>query len=292
MKSITLIVFFYFFICCKGQDDKNKIEDTKKITTDIRYNKDAFNDTIKEIYIGKEFFSGDELINYEWVKSQSVKEIDSLSYSVYKSISANNYIFSLDKFLKNEDVEKFKIIDIVNLKSKNIEVNVEDFSDYKTLNLLLDKKLVKKWKFKIYPKKEQDNINGNITSKKTSIFNSWVNNENYIPEIHITNRGISYLFHGQCIYFFPIKIVINNEVELIWGETGRDCVYEVFFDETFDLPKNRIPQKGKPFAKYKVGNEVLKVTYYYEEWVEKYKNKIIEDGKPFPFLKSFILKTE
>ena len=292
MKPIIFLALLCFFICCNRQVDNKKIDDTKKIKTHNQYNKKAFNDKIKEIYIGKEFFSGDELINYEWVKSQSVKEIDSLSYSVYKSISANNYIFSLDKFLKNEDVEKFKIIDTVNLKSKNIEVKVDNFSDYKTLNLLLDKKLIKKWKFKTYSKKEQDNINGDIISKKTSIFNSWVNNENYIPEIHITNRDISYLFHGQCIYFFPIKIINDNEVELLWGETGRDCVYEVFLDDTFDLPKDKIPQKGKPFSKYVVDNGVLKVTYYYEQWLERYKKKITEDDKPYPFIKSFILKQE
>ena len=292
MKPIIFLALLCFFICCNRQVDNKKIDDTKKIKTHNQYNKKAFNDKIKEIYIGKEFFSGDELINYEWVKSQSVKEIDSLSYSIYKSMSANNYIFSLDKFLKNEDVEKFKIIDTVNLKSKNIEVKVDNFSNYKTLNLLLDKKLIRKWKFKTYPKKEQDNINGDIISKKTSIFNSWVNNENYVPEIHITNNGISYLFHGQCIYFFPIKIVNDNEIELLWGETGRDCVYEVFFDDTFDLPKDKIPQKGKPFSKYVVDNGVLKVTYYYEQWLERYKKKITKDDKPFPFIKSFILKEE
>ena len=59
---------------------------------------------------------------------------------------------AVEKFLENPDVEQFITIDTVNLKSKNIQVKVENFSDYKTLNLFLDKKLVKKWRFKIYSK--------------------------------------------------------------------------------------------------------------------------------------------
>lgn len=89
-----------------------------------------------------------------------------------------------------------------------------------------------------------------------------------------------------------MKILNENEVELIWGHKGRDCIYEVFFDETFDLPKEKIPQKEKPFAKYTLDKELIKVSYYYEEWVERYKEKITKEGKPFPFLKSFVLKKE
>lgn len=132
----------------------------------------------------------------------------------------------------------------------------------------------------------------NNEEKTTSIFNSWVNNSNYIPEIQITIKDISYLFHGQCIYSFPVKILNENEAELIWGHKGRDCVYEVFFDETFGLSEKEIPQEGKPFAKYKLENEMIKVSYYFEEWVERYKQKITKEGKPFPFLKSFVLKKE
>ena len=98
--------------------------------------------------------------------------------------------------------------------------------------------------------------------KITSIFNSWVNDDD-IPEIHINRNQINYLFHGQCVYSFPVKILNENEVELVWGYKGRDCVYDVLFDETFNLPKGKIPQKGKPFSKYTIENNTIKVTYYY-----------------------------
>ena len=125
--------------------------------------------------------------------------------------------------------------------------------------------------------------------KITSIFNSWVNDDD-IPEIHINRNQINYLFHGQCVYSFPVKILNENEVELVWGYKGRDCVYDVLFDETFNLPKGKIPQKGKPFSKYTIENNTIKVTYYYNEWLEKYRKKMKENDKPFPFLKSFSLK--
>ena len=93
--------------------------------------------------------------------------------------------------------------------------------------------------------------------KITSIFNSWVNDDD-IPEIHINRNQINYLFHGQCVYSFPVKILNENEVELVWGYKGRDCVYDVLFDETFNLPKGKIPQKGKPFSKYTIENNTIK----------------------------------
>ena len=127
--------------------------------------------------------------------------------------------------------------------------------------------------------------------KITSIFNSWVNDDD-IPEIHINRNQINYLFHGQCVYSFPVKILNENEVELVWGYKGRDCVYDVLFDETFNLPKGKIPQKGKPFSKYTIENNTIKVTYYYNVWLEKYRKKMKENDKPFPFLKSFSLKKE
>ena len=127
--------------------------------------------------------------------------------------------------------------------------------------------------------------------KITSIFNSWVNDDD-IPEIHINRNQINYLFHGQCVYSFPVKILNENEVELVWGYKGRDCVYDVLFDETFNLPKGKIPQKGKPFSKYTIENNTIKVTYYYNEWLEKYRKKMKENDKHFPFLKSYFLKKE
>lgn len=134
--------------------------------------------------------------------------------------------------------------------------------------------------------KVQKSINpNNNLLKKTSILNSWQNDN---IEIHITKNGITYLFHGQCVYAFPVNILNDKEVELIWGETGKDCVYDVKFNKTFGLSKEKTPQKGKPFAKYTLEKDVVNVTYYYQEWVNSYKEKI----NIKPFMDEFYIKKE
>ncbi|WP_136667871.1 hypothetical protein [Flavobacterium sp. H122] len=277
IKSQIYILFILtFLISCKKQNESNNIVDNK--------NKTSLPDTVKkatiqrDVFINKEYFEQEELLDTKILNFKETS-IDSIFYCLYKINNTESYIFSLDKFLKNDELAKYKIIDTVNLKSDKIKVNIEDFSDYKTLNLFLDNKAVKKWKFKTYPK----------TTKKLAILNSWKNDN---IEIHITIDNIFYLFHGQCLYTFPVKILNDNEVELIWGYIGRDCVYDVLFDETFDLPKDKIPQNGKPFSKYTLENNVVKVTYYYNEWLKKYRKKMEENDKPYPFLTSFSIKRE
>lgn len=127
-------------------------------------------------------------------------------------------------------------------------------------------------------------INGFDHSVKISqIFSSWQNDQ---VEIHIDKDNMTYLFNGQCIYAFDVKIINDNEVELIWGATGMDCTSDMQFAKTFGLSKNLIPQKGKPFAKYSLKNNVINVTYYYKEWIDAYRNQIGEK----PFFHEFYLK--
>lgn len=125
---------------------------------------------------------------------------------------------------------------------------------------------------------------GNEIKTKT-VLDSWQNDS---VEIQITTNNINYLFNGQCIYAFPVKILNNKEAELIWGEIGMDCVSDMQFNKTFGLSIEQIPQKGKPFAKYSLEKEVVNVTYYYEEWVDLYKKQI----NTKPFMNTFYAKKE
>ncbi len=100
----------------------------------------------KDIYINKEFFSGDELSDVETFKTGKTT-VDSMSYSIYKVRNTGDYIFSLEKFLKNDDVEKYRITDTVNLKSANVRLNEENVSNRKVLLLNSNQKLLKKWVF-------------------------------------------------------------------------------------------------------------------------------------------------
>jgi len=100
----------------------------------------------KDIFIGKEFFSGDELSSVETVRTQKTG-IDSISFSIYRERQNNNSIFSLERFLKNEDVEKYRIIDTINLESADVEVDIENVGSNAILYLKSNKKLIKKWTF-------------------------------------------------------------------------------------------------------------------------------------------------
>ncbi|WP_426473230.1 XAC2610-related protein [Chryseobacterium balustinum] len=160
MKKVTYIyilsVLLTFSSCGKN---------TNKTLTDAEKNKVNSIERIKrtkgqnDIYINREFNEMTELVDVKTLKFKETA-IDSIWYGLYNITNSENYIFAVHKFLQNPDVAKYRIMDTVNLKSKNIDVKIEEFSDHKILNLLLDKKLVKKWTFKLNSKNEQNSING------------------------------------------------------------------------------------------------------------------------------------
>ncbi|KGK30888.1 hypothetical protein EL45_08240 [Cellulophaga sp. E6(2014)] len=216
----------------------------------------------------------------EYVSSRILKRMDSLTIE-------DNLMLDYDPFIYGQDWDEnilMKSIEIKPLKNRD-EYRVSFFrfanSDEKRTNIDLLLKNNSDGKLLIYSilNDEYLNFKNNIANNKTkskAIIDSWQNDH---IEIHITTDNLTYLFNGQCIYAFSIKIVNDTEVELIWGEIGMDCVNDMQFNETFGLSKELIPQKGKPFAKYSLEKEVVTVTYYYKEWVDSYKNKI--NNKPF-----------
>jgi hypothetical protein len=141
--SILLVV-----LSCKKANNAIKSNKEKNSVNQI----DSVHKTKKQndIYINNEWNGMTELVDVKSLEFEKTS-IDSICYGLFKIRNSEEYIFSVEKFLDNPDVEQYRTIDTVNLKSKNIEVKVENSSDFKTLNLLLDKKLVKKWKFKNSP---------------------------------------------------------------------------------------------------------------------------------------------
>lgn len=141
--NIYILLVVLLFLSCNNNNTikVNKKNNGKQIDNVHKTKKQ------NDIYINNEWNGMTELVD---VKSLEFEEtsIDSISYGLYQIRNSDEYIFSVEKFLENPDVEQYRTIDTVNLKSKNIEVKVENFSNYKTLNLLLDKKLLKKWEFK------------------------------------------------------------------------------------------------------------------------------------------------
>jgi len=144
IKKNLIFIFsvFIVFISCKESKSFSK----PVVADEVKDTLISKPSSQKDIYINKEFFSGDEMTDVETYKTAKTG-IDSLSYSIYKERNTKNYIFSLEKFLKNDDVEKYRITDTVNLKSPDVVINVETVGNNKVLLLKSDQKLLKKWSF-------------------------------------------------------------------------------------------------------------------------------------------------
>ncbi|AYN01631.1 hypothetical protein EAG08_16185 [Chryseobacterium sp. 3008163] len=144
LKWIFLILIL---INCKKQNIKEI--SPAKITSDNASTKVESKD---EIYIGKEFYSGDELNTYTFLKSDKIHENDSLTYSIYKKNDKESYLFSIEKLVSNEDQELYKIVDVFKFNdynSANNKIEIKDQKDGYSV-LFLDKdKVLKKWNFEL-----------------------------------------------------------------------------------------------------------------------------------------------
>jgi len=141
------------------------------------------NSSKDEIFIGKEFYAGDELSDYECIKNSSHFKSDSLCYSVYKPLNYHYFVFSLEKFLSNEDVEKFRILDTLHLKSI---AHINFIHNELGASLFLDDKKIKEWNLNKTP---------NITTPE---------------DIVITEEGGIQNDNGEMIQFKNITEVINR----------------------------------------------------------------------------------
>lgn len=94
---------------------------------------------------------------------------------------------------------------------------------------------------------------------------------NAMVTLNIGDDSLAFEYHGQCVYFYPIRKISATEFEMIW-DRDMDCKFDNGTAETFGLKKT--PVIGKPFAKFILKNNILQATYYYPEWVEKYTEKV------------------
>jgi len=98
--------------------------------------------------------------------------------------------------------------------------------------------------------------------------------QNGLVVFHISETAVNLEYHGQCMYSYPIKKINSNEFEMIWARE-MDCSFDNGTDKTFGLKK--VPEIGKPFAKYKLENNRLTAEYYYKDWVKKYSQEVQEE---------------
>lgn len=181
MKTTFLILYSFLLLStCQQQQVQY---DNNVATTTITETVGNENSSKDEIFIGKEFYAGDELSDYEFIKNSSYFKSDSLCYSVYKPLNYHYFVFSLEKFLSNEDVEKFCILDTLHLK--NI-AHINFIHNELGASLFLDDKKIKEWIFNKTP---------NITTPE---------------DIVITEEGIIQNDSGEMIQFKNITEVINR----------------------------------------------------------------------------------
>ena len=181
MKTTFLILYSFLLLStCQQQQVQY---DNNVATTTVTETVGNENSSKDEIFIGKEFYAGDELSDYECIKNSSHFKSDSLCYSVYKPLHYHYFVFSLEKFLSNEDVEKFRILDTLHLKSI---AHINFIHNELGVSLFLDDKKIKEWIFNKTP---------NITTPE---------------DIVITEEGIIQNDNGEMIQFKNITEVINR----------------------------------------------------------------------------------
>lgn len=90
---------------------------------------------------------------------------------------------------------------------------------------------------------------------------------NEMVTLNIGETSLAFEYHGQCVYFYPVKKISDTAFEMIWGR-DMDCKFDNGTGKTFGLKE--VPRSGKPFARFTVKNGTLYAAYYYTEWVKKY----------------------
>lgn len=122
-----------------------------------------------------------------------------------------------------------------------------------------------------------------ITTASKTIDGKW---SNTMVTLNIGDESLAFEYHGQCVYFYPIRKISATEFEMIWARE-MDCKFDNGTAETFGL-KN-VPVIGKPFAKFTLKNNVLQATYYYPEWVKKYTEKVENNVFTADYFKNEVL---
>jgi len=100
--------------------------------------------------------------------------------------------------------------------------------------------------------------------KQNDFTGKWANK---MVTLNIGETSLAFEYHGQCVYFYPVKKISDTEFEMIWARDA-DCKFDNGTKETFGL--TAVPKLGKPFAKFTIKNGVLYAEYYYAEWVKRY----------------------
>ena len=128
-----------------------------------------------------------------------------MSYSIYQKLNTNFFIIAIEKLIKNEDVEKYKIIDTINVKNLNfskLKINQVNENTQIKISFSYENKILKIFAFNINDSK--------VITKAVS--------KNFIGKYTVSMEG-DHANHGIEMYNYEINIS-ENEISL--HETDRE----------------------------------------------------------------------
>ncbi len=102
----------------------------------------------------------------------------------------------------------------------------------------------------------------------SQIEGSW---QNDLVRIDISDQTLTLWYHGQCVYFYPIRKIDHQTIEMIWAR-DMDCKFDNGTNQKFGL--KQVPVQGRPFAKFTLVDNTLYTQYYYNEWVRQYSKQV------------------
>lgn len=215
----------------------------------------------------------EKFIRQERTRLQSCAEfISTVDYSEYEKADAYEYdeycvdIYYYYWLKSQEHLNNFSVKNVRKINDNNALLDI--YVNYGEEDTPLSKVKLEK-ENSIWKITEITFINREETpTKKVDILGKWENSEVYF---RVGEKSLIYFYHGQCAYVYPVRKINETEFEMIWAKE-MDCVFDNGVNETFGLKK--IPEIGKPFAKYKLKNNILYTEYYYKDWVEKYSEKV------------------
>ena len=221
----------------------------------------------------------EKFIHQERTRLQSCAEfISTIDYSEYENADAYEYdqycvdIYYYYWLKSQEHPNNFSVKNVRRINDNNASLDIyENYGETNVPDVPLSKVILEKekntWKIT-----EIKFINREETpAKKVDVFGKWENSE---VHFRAGEKSLIFFYHGQCAYVYPLKKINENEFEMIWAKE-MDCVFDNSVNNDFGLKK--IPEIGKPFAKYKLKNNILYAEYYYKDWVKKYSEQVQKD---------------
>lgn len=101
--------------------------------------------------------------------------------------------------------------------------------------------------------------------------------------LNFSKGEVDFPFSASCGILLPTLIVSDKRIIFFWDYSKLSCTYDIGLRKTFGL--THIPVENEPFGEFILVNDtLLKVNYYYPEWVKRIKEYLDTDVFPNQFV--------